>query len=460
MLQRVCEAVAYAHSRGVLHRDLKPTNIMVGSFGETYVMDWGLARVLAEPSDDAQQSGAPPAAPPPTSAVQTRAGDVIGTPVYMAPEQALGHVDWVGAATDVYAIGAMLYHLLAGAMPYVAAGETPSGDAIIECLRQGPPPPIADLATRLPAKLIAICERAMARDPAARYPAMQALADDLRAFLEVRVVAAHGTGRLAVLRQWIRRNRGLATAITTTMLALAVGFTVSTWLFLKARANEQTALVSEQAAVASEQRAVANEKRADGELAASKFERARTQVRLGDMTFAENELWPQHIAGGTPRATHWALWETYANNRCLASIHRDATLGRRCIGVIGAGELVVMGGQDAWLRFLDGRTLRLVQEVRYASPIMSIDVSSDGTRIALGTTTGIELWDAARRRAPRRAHAVVSVHLAHRPRRGPAAAHRAIRPRAGVRPDQPLAGRGPPRWLHRPVRCRRASPRA
>ena len=171
VLQRVCEAVAYAHSRGVLHRDLKPTNIMVGSFGETYVMDWGLARVLAEPSDDAPPSGAPPAAAPPASAVQTRAGDIIGTPVYMAPEQARGDVDRVGAVTDVYAIGAMLYHLLAGAMPYVAAGETPSGDEVVERIRQGPPPPIDDLATRLPAELVATANAPWPATPPRATPA-------------------------------------------------------------------------------------------------------------------------------------------------------------------------------------------------------------------------------------------------------------------------------------------------
>ena len=109
-LARVCETVAFAHSRGVVHRDLKPTNVMIGEFGEVYVLDWGLARDL----ERAERLGGGGAELESADSGLTLSGDVVGTPAYMSPEQAEGRVEEVGPATDVYAAGAMLYHLLAG----------------------------------------------------------------------------------------------------------------------------------------------------------------------------------------------------------------------------------------------------------------------------------------------------------------------------------------------------------
>ena len=114
---RVCQAVAYAHRRGVVHRDLKPDNIMVGELGEALVMDWGLGRRVG--AADATDEGAD-APPEDTASPQlTKLGDVLGTPAYMPPEQALGQRDLHGLPSDVYALGAVLYHLLAGRPPYV-----------------------------------------------------------------------------------------------------------------------------------------------------------------------------------------------------------------------------------------------------------------------------------------------------------------------------------------------------
>ncbi len=230
VILRVCEAVAFAHSRGVIHRDLKPGNVMVGMFGETYVVDWGLARVSdASPHAIGSEPGD-------LDARRTLAGDVIGTPAYMAPEQARGEVDAIGASADVYAIGAMLYHLLTRAMPY--AGTSPKGATsreVLAAVREGPPVPIAAVRRNVAPELIAICERAMARRSQDRYPTVAALGDDLRAFLELRVVRAYETGAWAELRKWIRRNRALAATALFAGLALAGGFGYS--LYQKARAD-------------------------------------------------------------------------------------------------------------------------------------------------------------------------------------------------------------------------------
>ncbi len=260
---RVCEAVAYAHSKGVVHRDLKPSNVMVGAFGETYVMDWGLARVLAEVSAAAEQaeraaasgaartdsdssavSGGEPAplvrearertARPHGSAYATREGAVIGTPAYMSPEQAAGQLERIGPRSDVYAIGAMLYQLLAGTMPYADSTARLTPGALIAARLERAPTPIAQLAPATPRELIAICAKAMAADPEQRYPTALALAEDLQAFLGQRAVRALDAGPLYLARLALRRNARLAAACGVGLLATLALLARDAW---KSRVN-------------------------------------------------------------------------------------------------------------------------------------------------------------------------------------------------------------------------------
>lgn len=212
VLLRVAETLAFAHHAGVIHRDLKPANVMVGRFGETYVVDWGLARRLSSDAGRAERVFGPDSAE--GSALDTQAGDVVGTPAYMAPEQALGDPELVGAAADVYALGALLYELLGGRPPYPGNARE-----ALAALRAGPPPPLARLAPAAPGELLAIAERALAREPALRYPSMEALRDDLRAHLEGRVVSAYESGGLAELKKWTLRNRRLSAALALCLLA-------------------------------------------------------------------------------------------------------------------------------------------------------------------------------------------------------------------------------------------------
>lgn len=246
VLQRACEAVAFAHERRVLHRDLKPANIMVGRHGEVFVMDWGLARLLDAPDlGDARLAGAPPDATEiaierlhgdPDEPLVTVDGDVVGTPAYMSPEQARGELEALGPQTDVYSMGAILYELLAGHAPYGAKGARLSPRSVWRFVLDGPPARLAQLAPGAPAELVAIAERAMARDPAERYADMRALAEDLRAYLEGRVVAAHAVGPWPEFKKWVGRNR-LAAAIAAGALTalLASGF------LLAARERERAA---------------------------------------------------------------------------------------------------------------------------------------------------------------------------------------------------------------------------
>ncbi len=235
-LLKVCEAMTYAHAKGVVHRDLKPGNVMVGRFGEVYVMDWGLARVLDREdrrdirvrardilrTDVVRSDRRDLAAESPDSPLFTMEGDVVGTPVYMPPEQAAGNIEEVGPRSDVYAVGAMLYHLLAGHMPYVPPGAKMNNYAVWSRVQAGPPEPLSQVASDAPAELIAICEKAMARAADDRYDDMAELSLDLRAFLENRVVRAHRTGALPELRKWVGRNRGMAVALAS-VLAVLIG---------------------------------------------------------------------------------------------------------------------------------------------------------------------------------------------------------------------------------------------
>jgi formylglycine-generating enzyme required for sulfatase activity/serine/threonine protein kinase len=234
VLQRVCEAMAFAHDKGVVHRDLKPANIMVGKFGEVYVMDWGLARVMGE-EDHVDLGVKPPSsanasvldslrvAEPYGSPLLTRRSQALGTPAYMSPEQARGDVEAIGVRSDVYALGAMIYELVAGRMPYVDPAVPVGPATIMDLVKLGPPEPLTKLAPRAPAELIAIAEKAMAREPAKRYANTQDLEADLRAFLVGRVVKAYETGTWAETRKWVRRNRALAGALAGIVLVAVVG---------------------------------------------------------------------------------------------------------------------------------------------------------------------------------------------------------------------------------------------
>ncbi|HEU4418399.1 MAG TPA: protein kinase [Planctomycetota bacterium] len=227
VLHRVCETMAYAHSKGVVHRDLKPENLMVGRFGETYAMDWGVARLLDNHDAEATHQEVMDSATSSAfimrrdimteSASRTQAGAIMGTPCYMPPEQAAGEIESIGPQSDVYSVGAILYQLLTGTRPYArAAAQSPL--AVVRAVLEGPPTPIHKLERKVSPELAAICERAMARAPADRYPSMVQMAADLQAYLEGRVVHAYKTGAVAEFVKWVRRNRGISAALAGLVL--------------------------------------------------------------------------------------------------------------------------------------------------------------------------------------------------------------------------------------------------
>jgi len=206
------DALGYAHGQGVIHRDLKPANVLIGEFGETVVIDWGLAKELPRPGEAAE-----PDVPMAWRYEDlTVAGTVVGTPTYMAPEQARGLP--VDATADVYSLGAMLYHVLSGRRPYT--GKDPSD--ILRKVASAPPEPLARVARGAPAELVAIVEKAMAREPMHRYPSARELAAELSRYQTGQMVAAYDYTAADRCFRWISRHRVVVAAGLTALLALLV----------------------------------------------------------------------------------------------------------------------------------------------------------------------------------------------------------------------------------------------
>ena len=236
IFQKVCEAVAFAHARGVIHRDLKPENIMVGPFGEVLVMDWGVAKVLGEERidsperlrtggdelraiDDADLIATLPLASSRESG-DTSSGMVIGTPAYMAPEQAMGKTELLDQRSDVYALGAVLYFLLAGRAPF---NSTPTADAVQES-RRNPPPRPRQINSRIPRAIEAVCLKAMSDGRADRYASAEEVAGDVVSFLDGRPVSAYRENVFEKAGRWLGKNRFIVLLILTYLITRLVVF--------------------------------------------------------------------------------------------------------------------------------------------------------------------------------------------------------------------------------------------
>jgi eukaryotic-like serine/threonine-protein kinase len=207
LLQRfidVCEAMQYAHDRGVLHRDLKPGNIMLGKYGETLIVDWGLAKPLGK---SAQSGAAATEAEEPlqpksvSGSSATLPGSALGTPAYMSPEQAVGRLDQMGPASDVYSLGATLYCVLTGKAPI----EDRDFAVVLKKVQHGNFPKPRQLNPNIDPALEAICVKAMAVKPAGRYASPLALAKDLELWLADEPVAAGPAGIARWRPRWLLR---------------------------------------------------------------------------------------------------------------------------------------------------------------------------------------------------------------------------------------------------------------
>ena len=233
----VCNAVAYAHSRGILHRDLKPGNIMLGQYGETLVVDWGLAKPLDQPERVAtsQEGLLKPISG--SGSAPTQMGEALGTPHFMSPEQATGRLDLLGPASDVYSLGATLYCLLVGRPPFT---DLEAG-VILQKVPRGDFPRPRQVKADVPASLEAICLKAMALKPEERYGSPQTLADDVEHWLADEPVTAYREQWTERAGRWMRRHRTRVAAALAALTVTVVALGTATVLLTAANERERTA---------------------------------------------------------------------------------------------------------------------------------------------------------------------------------------------------------------------------
>ncbi|HMO87447.1 MAG TPA: protein kinase [Lacipirellulaceae bacterium] len=246
VVEQLARGVGAAHSRGILHRDLKPDNVLFAADGTPKISDFGLAKQFEEnPLADARGSDNPSRDRKGAGGDLTRTGAVMGTPSYMAPEQARGESKRVGPAAEVWALGAILYRLTTGRPPFLGANAVETIRQVVDAEPISP----SDLTPGLPRDVATIALKCLQKDPTKRYASAGDLADDLRRFLDGRPIVARPVGAIERAVKWVKRNPVITASSLAVMLALAVGATVSYVKYLDAKEQERIANAARQAEV-------------------------------------------------------------------------------------------------------------------------------------------------------------------------------------------------------------------
>ncbi|MBY0230979.1 MAG: protein kinase, partial [Gemmataceae bacterium] len=324
LVEKLARAVHHAHQAGIVHRDLKPGNVLFGEDGQPRVGDFGLARRLED-------------------TLHTGTGSILGTPAYMAPEQARGDVRSISPATDVWALGIILYECLAGRPPFRSADAF---DTVLQVIRGEPVPP-SRLQARLPADIETIVLKCLEKEPTRRYASAADLADDLAAFAEGRPIKARPVGWTERAAKWARRHPAIAALVAACATLFLVGFALVTWGFLAARAARDDA-------------------REAAKRATEQLDRAEEALYRNAIALAEREL----SAHGFPRA-----------RQVLAGLDRERRGWEH-----GYLSWLAAGGLRTW-RLHDGRVMALALH--------------KGTAATGGMDGSIRLFDTAGESAPR-----------------------------------------------------------
>jgi tetratricopeptide (TPR) repeat protein len=310
LVEKLARAIHYAHERGVLHRDLKPANVLLTADGTPKVTDFGLARRL----DVALWSGTD------SPAARTETGAILGTPSYMAPEQAAGKGKEAGPATDVYALGAILYECLTGRPPFLGANPLETARQVLEC----DPVPPRKLQPRVPRDLETICLKCLAKEPRRRYASAAALADDLLRQLDGHPVVARPIGPATHAWRWARRNPWKAALVGSVLLGLLLAGGALLWRVRAHEARDRDALEALSQAVSLLQQA-----RTGGD--PDNWIKARAMALRAQVLLEEGTGQPELAEG--PRALLRHLDEEESDDRQLAQLEQirqgRAHAGRR-----------------------------------------------------------------------------------------------------------------------------------
>ncbi|MEE2707333.1 MAG: protein kinase [Planctomycetota bacterium] len=288
ILTTVCQTIAYAHSQGVIHRDLKPDNVVVGDFGEVFVLDWGLAKLMEEPAESPDE---PVIAPVATSTETNRTGETIagtriGTPAYMAPEQAAGATDQIGVPTDIYGLGTILFEILTGEPPHHAADS----EELIKQIQQTPTPAARALNAAVAPALEAICLKAMSKDPSNRYASALDLKNEVQSWMADEPIDCYTDSWWTRCSRWTRLHRRLINSAALLMLLATVGLGIGNRLLNRAHRQTKEEKETAERAVSALERTKKN--------AETDFRRARTVIE--GLSLEINSPQAQKLSGFKP----------------------------------------------------------------------------------------------------------------------------------------------------------------
>jgi eukaryotic-like serine/threonine-protein kinase len=381
LLVKICDAVQHAHQRGIIHRDLKPGNIVVDPHGQPKVLDFGVARVTDADLHMTQHTGF---------------GQLIGTLPYMSPEQVVGDPSDIDTRCDVYALGVMLFELLAGRLPHDLRSASIIESARI--LREEPAPRLASIDRAFKGDLDIIAATALEKDKTRRYQSAAALADDLRRFLAGQPIAARDASALAQLSRRVRRYRG-AVAAGTLVLAMTAALAAYAWnqASQNRRLAHGEAAAKHQALAALDTASIARSRLSE-QVIAGNIERGRLLGRAGSLDLAETLLWQEHLRNPANTTTRWALWELYARHPQRASFQAHDS-GIRMVRWNPGSRLFATGSANGELAVWDAHAVpvprRLLAIDAHAGGVWQMDFSPDESMLATAGHDGAALWSAS-----------------------------------------------------------------
>ncbi len=415
LVETLARAVQFAHDRGIVHRDLKPGNILLAGIGKRSaggdkpkgvssslvepaapdgygvpdahhpkITDFGLAKRFEPESDYSSNTKEAPAA----GGGQTRTGAVMGTPSYIAPEQAAGKNRDVGPAADVYALGAVLYELLTGRPPF--RGETPL-DTVLQVMSDDPVPP-RNLQPRAPRDLETICLKCLQKLPAKRYASAGDLADDLRRFLDHEPIEARPIGARERVAKWAKRHPAAATSVFVSFLALVTMLAISFWFNLELRRSAEEKDIEAQKARAAQQAAEKSAEEKEQQTLYANDQKSKADERLKEVEKARLETERAHQEAlkreEQARRSAYAL----ALNRAMALVERDPF---RAALLLDRNDECPIELRDFIWRYL--RAMCRVEQsalTGHSMTVARIVWAHDGSRFATASWDGtVRVWD-------------------------------------------------------------------
>ncbi len=395
----LCQAISYAHSRGVIHRDLKPMNLMIGEFGETVVIDWGIAKVRGEDDIHAKGLQETVTAMRVSSAeatAKTMYGQTIGSPYFMPAEQAMGRTDLIDERSDIYSLGAVLYTILTGKMPY--AGNNVR--EFMEKVGHVEPKPVRMLEPDVRPELAAICSKAMALIPENRYQSAKELTDDIQKYLSGGMVDAYDYKLSELIRRFVKKHKK-SLAVVSVFLLSALGFGIFyniniTFQKNAAEAARDEAVVAQQAEEVA--RVAAEKAEVEAELARDQAQQdfyyasiANTRFNINDQQMDKARELLADCQPEELRQWEWGHFQAVAHAD-LITFDR----GGKFTAFTDGGNGLLIGTARGSLSLHDVHTGEMTHEFAFQSGNgAAIAASADGARVALRSDEAVQVWDVA-----------------------------------------------------------------